>query len=88
MAERKTKAQILPGGPFLDAVEVPVSEELEKWSEYKLEDGTTLRLKQVVLEIVRFIDQYDPEGNPMYSVRAQPVISVVNIPDRLKKKSN
>lgn len=88
MAERKTKVQLVSGGPFVDAVEVPVSESSEKWSEYKLEDGTTIRVKQVVLEIMRAVGEYDPDGNPMYSMKAQPIVSIVDVPNRLKRKVN
>lgn len=88
MAERKTKVQIVPGGPFVDGVEVPVSEALERWSEYKLEDGTTIRVKQVVLGVIRATDNYDPEGNPMYVLKAQPIMAPEGVPDRLKKKSH
>lgn len=88
MAERRTKVQVVPGGPFIDGVEVSVDESSEKWSEYKLEDGSVVRLKQVVLQIIRPDGQYDPEGNPLYTVKAQPVLSVVHVPDRLKKRVN
>ncbi len=87
MAERKTKVQVVPGGPLVDGVEVPVEESSEKWSEYKLADGTIIRLKQVLMEIVRTAG-YDAEGNPTYVVKAQPVLSVVDVPDRLKQKTN
>lgn len=88
MVERKTKVQLSPGGPMVDAVEVPVEESSEKWSEYKLEDGTTVRIKQVVLEIFRATGQYDPDGTPMYAVKAQAVVSIVDVPDSLKRKTN
>jgi hypothetical protein len=88
MVERKTKMQVVPGGPFVDAVEVPVSESSEKWSEYKLDDGTTIRLKQVMVEVLRATEHYDSDGVPMYSMKAQPVVSIVDVPDRLKKKSH
>ena len=87
MAERKTKVQVVPGGPLVDGVEVPVEESSEKWSEYKLADGTTIRLKQVLMEIIR-TEGYDPDGNPLYVVKAQPVLSVVDVPDRLKRRTN
>jgi hypothetical protein len=87
MAERKTKVQVVPGGPLVNGMEVPVEESTERWSEYKLEDGSIIRLKQVLLEIIR-TEGYDPEGNPMYVVRAQPVLSVVEVPDRLKRRTN
>jgi hypothetical protein len=85
MAERKTKAQV-PGGEIIDGFEVDIDESSEKWSEYKLSDGTTLRLKQVVLSIVRPVGLFDPEGNPMYIVKAQPVLSMVSVPEGLRKK--
>jgi hypothetical protein len=88
VAERKTKIQLVPGGPMVDGVEISVEESSEKWSEYKLEDGTTIRLKQVVMEVIRTTSEYDPEGNPMYVVKAQPVLSMVDIPDKLKRKTS
>jgi hypothetical protein len=87
VAERKTKVQLAPGGPMVDGVEVQVDESSEKWSEYKLEDGTTIRIKQVLMEVVR-TGEHDPEGNPMYAVKAQPILSIVDVPDRLKRKTN
>jgi hypothetical protein len=86
--ERKTKVQLVPGGPLVDGVEVPIDESSEKWSEYKLEDGTTLRIKQVLMEVVRATGQYDPEGNPMYAIKAAPILSVVHVPDNLKRRTN
>ena len=77
----------MPGGPLVDGVEVLVDESSEKWSEYKLEDGTTIRLKQVLTEVIR-TSQYDLEGNPVYTIKAQPVLSVVDVPDKLKRKTN
>ena len=88
MAERKRKVQLVPGGPTLDAVDVSVDETSEKWSEYKLSDGTTLRLKQVLMEISRVDEQFDQEGNPMYVIKAQPVMAVVDVPDKLKRRVN
>lgn len=88
MVERKKKIQIVPGGPFVDGMEVSVDESNEKWSEYKLADGTVIRLKQVLMEIVRAEGQYDNEGNPTYVVKATPMLSLVEVPDRLKRKTN
>jgi hypothetical protein len=87
MAERKTKVQIAPGGPFVDAVEVLVDESNEKWSEYKLSDGSQFRIRQVPVEVSRLVGQYDPDGNPMYVLRAQPIVMLIEVPERLKRKS-
>lgn len=50
MVERKTKAK-LPTGQTVDAFEVPVEELTERWSDYKLEDGSALRMKMNVLSV-------------------------------------
>ncbi|MGH6848451.1 MAG: hypothetical protein ACREC0_13745 [Methylocella sp.] len=87
MSDRKTRVQLVPGGPLVDGVEILVDESSEKWSEYKLEDGTTIRLKQVLMEVIR-TSQYDPEGNPLYTIKAQPILSIVDVPEKLKRKTN
>ena len=88
MAERKVKIQVTPGGPMADGVDVQVDESNERWSEYKLADGTTIRMKQVLTEVVRVDGQYDNEGNPTYVLKAAPVLSLVEVPDKLKRKTN
>ena len=52
----------------------------------ELSDGTILRSKFVVSRIVRLPDQYDVDGNPLYSIQHNNVISVINSPDNLKKE--
>jgi hypothetical protein len=75
----------LPGIGLTDAVEVSVMESTERWSEVKLDDGTVLRLKPVVLAAVRVEGHYDPEGNPMYSLRVNQIMTVSSAPDHLRK---
>jgi len=74
-----------PGQPEREAEKVEVDTATEPWSEYKLEDGATLRLKQVVTEVWRLIGQYDPAGNPQYVLKTAGIL-VVNAPDNLKRK--
>lgn len=87
MSERKTKVQVFSGGPLVDGYEISVDATSEKWSNYKLSDGAEIRLKQVILEVVRPIGMYDADGNPIYVVKAQPIVSVIEAPDHLKKGS-
>jgi hypothetical protein len=84
MVERKTKAML--NGKQFDAVDVPIEESTERWSEFKLEDGTTIRMKLNVLAIMRIDGQYDQAGTPMYQTNVAPIMVVVDVPDRLKKK--
>jgi hypothetical protein len=86
MAERKTKVQMIPGGPFVDGVEVGVASSSEKWNEYTLEDGTKIRLKPILIEVIRVTDQYDPEGNPLYVTKAQPIVTILEVQEKLKRK--
>ena len=83
--EKNIKVQIVPGGEYVDAVDVPVTASNETWSQYTLEDGTIIRVRQVILQIARVLNRYDNEGNPIYFSKAQPVLSIYYVRDELKK---
>lgn len=83
MADKKTKVP-MPGGKIVDAVEVEVSESTERWTEIKLSDGTAIRIKPVVLSALRIEGEYDQEGNPVYQIKANQVMTASS-PDHLKK---
>ena len=87
MAERKAKVK-LPTGQEVDALEVPIDESSERWSEFKLEDGTIFRVKMSVLTVQRVPDMWDPQGNPFYMMNLAPVIAIIESPERLRKKVN
>lgn len=74
-----------PNGQLSDAELIDVTESKEPWSEYSLDDGTIVRVKNIILEVWRFVDQYDPQGNPVYLVKASPIINVT-APQQLRKK--
>lgn len=71
-------------GHDIPVTEVPVVESEERFIEYKLEDGTILKVKNVATSVLRVDDQYLPDGAPVYLVLANPVVSVVSSP--LNKK--
>lgn len=52
---------------------VEVVEQKEPWSEYRLKDGTVVRTKQTMMQIVKMMDT----DKPTYSFQAQSVISVI-----------
>ena len=88
MPERKTRVPLAgPGGAItlVDAVDVVVSESTERWTEIHLEDGSTIRIKPVVLGAARIEGQYDNEGNPMYYLKVNQVMTVASSPDHLRK---
>ena len=66
--------------------EVDFENEKEQWNVYKLSDGSTLKVKLVLINVVRSRDQYDPLGNPIYGITSQNVIKVLNVPEKLRRK--
>jgi len=83
VAETKIKTTI--GGQTVEAVDVPIIQSGEDWTEYKLEDGSTLRVKFAVGSIMRLVGQYDTEDNPIYVVRGV-VVTIPIAPENLRKK--
>jgi len=81
---KKSKVD-LPGFGSVDAVEVSVLESTECWTEVKLDDGSSIRLKFVILGAVRVENQWDANGNPLYGVKVNDVMVVTNAPDHLRK---
>lgn len=81
--ERKKK--LLLGNQEKQGTEVGFQVSGEHWNHYLLDDGTVIRLKTVVTEIVRVDGEHDTEGNPVYIVKSQNVMAV-SPPEELKKK--
>ena len=55
---------------------VTVVEQKEPWSEYRLEDGTLIRTKQTLMQLVK-MDTPGPDGKPVYTMQTQPTIMVI-----------
>ena len=75
----------LPNGKEVDATPVEINQSSEQWSHYLLEDGSTLKVKLVITKVSRVDNEYDVEGNPVYSFQSTNVASVVS-PENLKKR--
>lgn len=71
-------------GRSVDAVSVKFKSIREEWNEYDLEDGSTIRMKTIVSDVVRVHDEYDAEKNPIYVVKSTNLV-VVSSPDNMKK---
>lgn len=57
----------------------------EDWNTYNCHDGSTLRMKLVVTEIIR-LEEFNPDtGEPIYVIQSQNVVRA-DVPDKLKKK--
>ena len=55
----------------------------EKWNEYRLSDGTLIKLKLVISRIVR-IEEYNEQGEPIYIISSQNVLSTTVPPELMK----
>jgi hypothetical protein len=64
--------------------EVEMLEAKERWNEYRLADGTTLRLKPVMIAVFRADGQYTPDGEPVYNMKST-LITDVRAPATLTK---
>ena len=71
------------GGQTVEATELGFKSLKEEWNEYQADDGTFLRLKVVVSEVVR-LDDYDQDSKPIYVVKSSNVLSS-SVPEHLKK---
>lgn len=69
----------------MEAVDLDFTEEKEYWNVYKLEDGTTLKVK-LVLKGVKRLKKWAPDGTPVYLINSQNIVRAVNIPEELKAK--
>ena len=70
----------------VEALEMPFQNIAEHWNEYLLNDGSVLRVKSVVTEILKIPEAYDSEGSPIYMVKSAQVVSV-SPSDRARKPS-
>jgi hypothetical protein len=83
MAKRKINV----GGQEFMGEEVEFeSDGAEKWNTYLLHDGTTLKVKAVLAEVLRVEGAYAPNGDPIYSVNSSIVVSS-NSPENLRRQS-
>ena len=58
----------------------------EEWNNYNLDDGTSMRMKTVVTDVVRLVSKIRKDGQPIYLVRSTNLVETV-APDNLIVKS-
>lgn len=84
MAEKRMfpfQDRMVPGEPIDFQATIP-----EGWNNYQLDDGTTMKIKTVLLNVAR-LDEFDQQGNPVYTFQAQQIVAI-NPPERLKKTTD
>jgi hypothetical protein len=82
--ERKRRVNV-PGLGEVDATVIGFRSPGENWNEYLADDGSVIRIKLVVTEVIRLDGQYDQDGNPMYLAKSTNVMSV-SAPDDLRRQ--
>jgi hypothetical protein len=66
------------------SVDLDFDEQANVWTEVRCADGTVLKIKLVVRSVKR-LQQYEPDGSPVYIVNSMNVIRAI-IPKELLKK--
>jgi hypothetical protein len=61
---------------MLNPTEVEVLEAREAWSEYRLADGTVLRVKPIMIAVSRVDDADAMNGEPVYNMKSTLVTDV------------
>ena len=65
--------------------DIDFEEKEEHWNVYELKDGTTLKIKLILVGIKR-LRKHSPDGMPIYMVNSQNVVRAVDIPKELMAK--
>ncbi len=65
----------LNGSPQ-ETTEIDMLETKEAWSVYRLSDGTTLRIKPVMIAVFRAEGQQTADGEPVYNMKSTLITDV------------
>lgn len=66
---------------MVDGLDIPIDESREHWSELLLADGSVFRVKLGVQSVVRIEGRKDPNGNAVYVIAGNPIVTMVKPPD-------
>ncbi len=50
----------------------------EDFNEYQLADGKTIRIKMVVTQIIKLVDERAPDGSPVYLIQSQNIVAPID----------
>ena len=71
--------------PTKPTVQRKIVKAKEGWSEFRLDDGSVIQAKAVILDVKRAIGQFNVDGNPVYIMQMTMVHNLI-APAKLKKK--
>ncbi len=75
----------IPSDALAESVDLDFTEVEEHWNVYQLSDGTKLKVKLIVRGVKR-LNQFEPDGTPVYLINSMNVVRAVDIPDSVKAK--
>lgn len=74
----------LPDGRKVTATKLDFETITEPWSEYELEDGTTLKAKVVATGVARIDPEDHGQGDePLYNLNSETVVRTSEVPEEL-----
>ena len=74
-------------GKLVDGKVIKVVKADEPFSYIELEDGTEIAMRTNVTQVIRLLDRWDKNGNPMYTIDARGSVTT-NSPASLKGVPN
>ena len=63
-------------GQNVDGDDVSFTVVKEDWNTYQLHDGTEIRVRLIVQQVIKIPGEVDDQGNPVYVVRSNNVLVV------------
>jgi hypothetical protein len=75
----------IPADALAESTDIDFKELEEHWNVYQLSDGTKLKVK-LILRGVKRLNQYEPDGTPIYMINSINVVRAVEIPPEVKAK--
>ena len=72
-------------GRKVSGAKVDFEIENENWNKYSLDDGTKLKVRLVVAQIVRLENEYTPDGDPIYLINSTNIVTA-DVSEHLKKE--
>ena len=76
---------VIPSDALTNSIDLDFQEEEEHWNVYKLSDGTKLKVK-LVLRGVKRLNQFEPDGTPVYVINSMNVVRAIDVPQDVKAK--
>ncbi len=71
----------------INGTEESGSQKEKQWNTYKLSDGSTIRIK-TILKGVKRLSTFSTDGKPMYAVKADNLVEVIDAPNQLMRPEN